>query len=142
MMRMLTSEQVSTYWDDIKAHLIYALPPHLGNSEDSLSRILEGLLVGTCQAWVLIHEKEVYGMATTTYAIEAATMTKNLMIFSLSAYQVVSDELWEIAFNEIKGFAQKQECEKLIAYTSVPRILQLAGKLGADIGTTLLVWEI
>jgi len=142
----LTSDQATRYWSDIKAHLIYTLSPQMEVSEESLNNVLESVLKGTSQVWVLMGEgekaKEVYAMAVTTLTIEETTRTKNLLIYSLSGYRFVPEPLWRSAINTITAYAKGNGCYKVVAYTQVKRILTIAKDLGADTSVTLVGWEV
>lgn len=133
---------MSRYWEDIKRHLVYSLSPQFGSDEEALSNILESLLNGNSQAWILIKGKDVYAMSITTFGIEEATKTKNLLIYSLSGYKYVPEDLWKKAFSTLIAFARNNDCEKIVAYSSVSVVISIAKKLGANTDISLLVWEV
>lgn len=146
MLRRLTNDQTTRYWSDIKAHLLYTLPPQMEISDEALNNILESILRGNSQVWVVMGEgdmaKEIYAMVITTFSIEETTKTKNLLIYSLSGYRFVPEDLWKDAIIKMKAYARGNSCHKIIAYTQIKRILTIAGDLGADTSVSLVSWEV
>lgn len=146
MLVRLTNNQVSHYWSDIKAHIVYTLSPTMETSEETLNSILENLLLGQSQAWVITGEKEdaanIYAMAITTFTVEGNTKTKNLLIYSLHGYQFIPEVLWKDAVDKMLEFAKGQGCYKVLAYTKVKRIIDVVKNLGADTSVTLISWEV
>ncbi|KKN51492.1 hypothetical protein LCGC14_0622330 [marine sediment metagenome] len=146
MLIRLTDKQVSTYWEDVKAHVRYSLPIHMEFNDKAMSNILDGLIKGDTQCWVGLDKDkdppDPVCMILTAFSTEYATKTKNLVIFSFSAYSHLVDEVYAEGIQVLKQFAAKNKCHRLIAYTQIPRILDVAKKLDGDISTTLLSWEV
>ena len=116
-------------------------------SDSALNEILKGLITGKSQAWIISGDDEgdkatVYAMGTTCFSIEEVTGTKNLLVYSLSSYKLIKDSLWIDAMAKIKMFAKENECFKVIAFTQVDRIVEVAASLGGNIKTKLIYWEV
>ena len=145
MLLQLTSNQISSHWDEIKDHLQYTLSPIMEISEATLNNIFEGLIAGTSQAWIIIGdapEHSIYAMAVTSFSYEPGTNTKNLLIYSLSGYRHIPDELWKSALDGAKAFAKANGCFKLMAYTQVDRITAISNSVGGNTNTRLIYWEV
>ena len=146
MLVKLTNNQISRYWNDIKAHLAYTLSPHMETSGEAFNKVLENLLLDKSQAWVIAGEGEdvatIYAMIITTFTLEETTDTKNLLIYSLSGYHFIPDNLWKDGMNKIMAYARGNKCFKVITYTKVKRIIDVAKSLGADTSVTLISWEV
>ncbi len=146
MLKRLENNQVTKYWSDIKAHLIYTMTPQMEVTDEALSNVLENILKGNSQVWLILGEgkdaSKVHAMGITTFTIEETTNTKNLLIYSLSGYRHVPEELWKDAIVKMKAYARGNKCYKVIAYTQVDRIINIAKGLGADTSVTLISWEV
>ena len=146
MLRKLENSQVTTYWSDIRSHLIYTLSPQLEVTDEALNNVLASILKGNSQVWVVLGEGDnadnIYAMIVTTFVFEDVTKTKNLLVYSLSGYRSVPDSLWMDALDMLKLYAKSNGCFKIIAYTQVERVLTIANDLGADTSMTLISWEV
>lgn len=146
MLLQLTPNQVTAHWDEIKEHLQYALAPQMEVNEKALNRILRGLVSGTSQAWIIVGDEDdcrtIYAMGLTCFSTEMATDTKNLLIYSLSGYRHIPENLWVGALAHIKAFAKSNGCFRVIAFTQVSRIVDIAKVVGGDTATRLIYWEV
>lgn len=145
MLLQLTTNQIAEHWDELKEHLVHTLGPVEVLDETSLNQILESLLSGNAHAWVVVGDEEppkVYAMAVTCFSYDVGTNSKSLTIYSLSGYRFISEELWRDALKTIKRFAAREDCRRVIAYTRVKRIIQVAQGVGGDVGTTMIFWEV
>lgn len=116
-------------------------------SEESLISVYESILSGVSQVWVLSKkDKEgkntVYALCITCFTKENATETKNLLIYSLTGYKFVTQDLWVEGLRALEAFAKKKGCSKIIAYTRVDRVVEIAKTLGADVDTRFIRWEV
>jgi len=147
MLTRLTSNQVANHWDEIKTHLENTLAPFVKVTPVTLNNIFESFLSDRAQVWTVWKwngdgKPEVHAMATTYIQVDPISGTKNLLIYSLSGYKFVTEELWMEGIEGIKRFAQEKKCAKILAYSSVPRILQVANSLGGNTGMTYIEWEV
>lgn len=145
MLIRLEPSQVSRYWDDIKAALLYSVPPLVNADEEGLNNILTSLLARRMDAWVLCEEGEngcnVFALAVTQEMMDPGTLERNLLIYSLCGYKFVPEKLWQDGFATLRRFARSVGLKRIVAYTKVPRIIEIAKGLGADCSTTLVSWE-
>ena len=114
-------------------------------SDTAMNKIFQSLLQGQSQVWLLVGDDEsntIYAMGITCFSTEAATDTKNLLIYSLSGYRSIPEDLWLTALNGIKDFAKAHDCFKIIAFTQVNRIVDIAKLVGGNTSTSLIYWEV
>ena len=119
-----------------------ALPPTGQATNEGLVEIFQSLLAGTAQAWVAIQNETLKAAAITMIQVEAGTKVRNLLIYALCGYSGVSQDLWEEGFKTFKAFAKANDCRKIIAYSKVPRVMEIAQSLGASMDFRLLEWEV
>lgn len=146
MINKLTPEQVTNLWEDIKEHLIASLPPSVSRNAKALNRILEAHIKDTVQTWTIYEQVEdrkvLYGLITTAFSNDFASDTKSLIIYGLTGYRNITEELYLNGFETMKQFAKEQGCKFIIAYSKVPRVVQVSKVLGANVDTTFIQWEV
>jgi hypothetical protein len=122
------------------------MPPFTVVNDEGLNKILGNLLSGTMQAWVALDKNEkgsfVVAAAITMIHSEIGTGQKNLLIYSLFGYKFVQENIWKEGLEGIRQFAKSMECSKVIAYTSVPRVVEIAKSLGGSTEYVFISWEV
>jgi len=146
----LSSDQITRYWRDIKSALEHSAPPLVAVDEAALNRILEQLLLDKMQAWVLYEQQGtvdeprpvIYALALTLMWFEPGSGTKNLLIYSLYGYAHVKDELWQSGLARLQAYAHSQGCFSIVAFTEIPRVIEIVKKLGGNTQTTFIQLEV
>ena len=145
MLTQLTPEQIAGHWSEIKTHLETALVPFVDITPTTINNIFESFLAGRAQLWIMWQldneAVKVYGMGSTFVQTDAVSGTKNLLIYTISGYTFIPQELWKDAFDKIMEFAKVNNCAKLVAYSQVPRILEIVKQLGGEAKTTYIEWR-
>ena len=148
MLVHLQPDDISKWWTGISESISRSLPPFTRATQDRMSIILESLLKGAMDCWVLTeydHEKDtttLFAIATTEVTIDYVSNTKNLSIFSLYALQTPSIEQWKDAFDTIKRYANHKNCTYVLGFTSSYAIVELVNKLGGDTSSILIKLEV
>lgn len=144
MLSRLEPNQVTVYWEEIKSGIIASLPPTGLPSNEGMAIILNRILKGDVQVWVVADDRSeaVRAAAVTTILEDGATETRNLLIYSLYGYSLVPQELWVEGLEGLKKFAKAKGCYKIVAYTKVPRVVEIARSLGALADTIFLEWRL
>ena len=146
MLVQLTSNQIAQAWPGVKEPIRKALIPQMDVTDESLNSILQHLTQGTSQMWLLTDLVDgkivIYAVGTTCFSIEAMTKTKNLLIYSLYGFRLIPDHLWKDGLATLKAFAKRERCIKLIAFTLVDRVVEIAQRLGAQVNVRQLTWEV
>ena len=81
-------------------------------------------------------------MVITAIQIDSVSRTKNLLIYSLSGYAFIQENLWQEGIEVIKEYAKKNGCHKILAYSSVDRIITVAKELGGNTDVRYIEWEV
>ena len=146
MLVQLTPSQIAQAWPSLREPIRKALIPQMDVSAEALNNILRNLEQGTSQAWLLTDIVEgrsvVYAVGTTCFSVEAMTGTKNLLIYSLYGFQFIPEHIWKDSLNTLLIFAKREGCFKLIAFTLVDRVIEIAQGLGAQSNIRQLTWEV
>jgi len=142
----LTPNQIAQAWPGMKEPIRKALIPQMEVTDEAMNMILRNLEQGTSQAWLLTDVVEdktiVYAVGITCFSREAITNTKNLLIYSLYGFQFIPDSLWKSGLHTLLEFARREGCFKLIAFTLVDRVVDVARGLGAEVNVRQLTWEV
>ena len=140
----LSPEQLMQHWPYVKECILLALPPYVAESADSIIRIQEQLLIGSLECWACIREEtgEFYGIVTTQIVADEATMTKNLLLFSVTLTEEHEHEIWREGYVYLSRYAASKGCNSIVAYTNQEAMIMLAKGFGADTEWRLLKFPI
>jgi len=139
MLLQLLPRDITRHWEGISEAISKSLPPITSLSKDRMTVILKSLIAGTMQCWILHRPDGMYVVATTEFAVDPGSKTKNLLIFSIFGLRQVPQELWKEGYEGLRRFAKANGCESIIAFTDVPAVVSLVEGLGGDTKTRLLV---
>ncbi len=147
MLVKLLPDDITKHWDEISEAISKALPPFTKRTRGRMNSILASLLSGKMHCWVVTEYNKdnditiLYALATTEITIDPVSYTKNLLIFSLYAFQPVPFKLWEDGFDTLSKFAKVHECDNILAFTDIPRIEEIVKKIGGSV-TSLIKLEV
>ena len=142
MLTLLTPSQISERWEDLKAAILVSMPPYASITSEGMNNILECLMGGSMQGWMLHEGDDNHAFATTRIEIDPSSGAKNLLIFSLYAYRFIAQEFWADGIAGLKLFATESGCQNVIAFTMESRVLELAKMLSASTDVHLLTWRV
>ena len=140
----LSPEQVMQHWEYVKECLILALPPYVALDTSSVLRIQEQLLIGSLECWACVSDKndEFYGILTTQITADEVTLTKNLLIFTVTLTEEHENDIWKDGYEYLKKYAISKECREIIAYTNQHSVVLLAKQLGGNTEWHLLKFSV
>jgi len=139
----LNSPQIEEHWDDLKDAIRAGVGSGVSLSDDELNNMLHKFLRGEGQVWVGMQDSKICLVATTFFVYDMGGEVKHLLIYSLYGYSKIAQEVWNDGRNQLLSFARGSKCGKVTAFTSIPRVLQVAHDvLGGDINTRYIQWEV
>ena len=146
MLLRLLPNDISKYWNGISEAISKSLPPFITYDKEGMLVILNSLMSGIMHCW-LLHEIEgdkitLYAIATTEFSIDPASRTKSLLIFSLYGLQPTPIESWKDSYETLRLYAKANGCSSILAFSDVPEVLNIVGKMGGDINTRLITLEV
>jgi len=146
MLTQLLPDQISHFWDIIKYAIEQSLPPITHEHPDKMNRILSSLISGKAQCWASYNksEKEIKfeGIVVTRFLYDDVSNTKNLLIYCLYGYQGVNKSSWLHGLRALTKYASANGCKKIIAYTDIPYIINIAQQLNGATSYTFLTFDI
>jgi hypothetical protein len=148
MLTQLLPDQISKFWPIIKYAVEAALPPITqGEHPDKMSRILSGMLSGKLDVWASYKHQEdgvtkFEGIVVTQILYDDASNIYNLLIYAIFAYENTTPDTWTDGYETLVKYARSKRCTNIVAYSSVPHIVNLARGLGADTNFTFISFPI
>lgn len=143
MVTQLLPDQISKFWPIIKYAIEQSVPPTVGEHPDKMNRILSGMLSGKLDVWVSYRKladgtTKFDGIGVTQIQYDEATNTKSMLIFAVYAYEKTTPETWLEAYEAVGKYAKSKGCNRYIAYTTVPYIIEQAKMCGGDASFTFI----
>jgi hypothetical protein len=118
-------------WDAINQAILVSLPPTSDERSEFISHnIYKSLMSGKMECWILVNKGETYLLATGYVIKEDITGDTTFVVYSLYGYKPIKSNIWFLLIDEIKKRAKALGCSKIIAYSSLDRVVQLVKTLG------------
>ena len=130
-------------WSTFKKYLEESLPPTSNGLPINIDEVFAKLMTDEMQMWLFLNEKaEVLGFLITAYSKELGFDFLNLVIYAVVATMPIDENMWKEAYSIVRNFAKKQECKRIIAFTSNPRVLEIVNNLGGDTSFHVVTLEV
>ena len=133
--------QVAEQWDDIAPSITSALPSYITELNGHANNILERLLSGNMQCWYIVTGGKVLATLTTSVMYDPGGV-QSLFIYTVFGFGNIPEEEWKMAYDSLRAFAKKYNCEHIFAYSENPRIIQLVNQLGGNTETRIIKLEV
>lgn len=144
MLLLLLPTQVSTYWALIQQAVEVSVPPGT-LSEDNEKYLLEKLFTGDCQAWIIpgnLKGDVVKALMVTTVFEDDLTHTKDLLVFALQSFRLISEEDWIEVAGDLDKVAKSWKCDRIVTYSKIGRVIDIMEKAGYDSSYRFLTKEV
>jgi len=137
-------DQISNYWEDIRAGMNEALPP---GAPDRDQRLLAKMLGGIVQVWISYYrgqdeEPIVDGAVLTTVVEDRVHDSRSLLIYALWAIDETHYNTWQEGMEAMKKYAKGRMCNRVIGYTDEEKVLSLVEALGGEARYTFVTFDI
>ena len=146
MVNAMLPEQISAFWDVIKYGIERSLPPFVGDHPDKMNRILSALLSGKLICWAAYQvdgdNRKFEGILITEILHDKASDTKNLLIYCAYGYEHGTPERWLYGLKVILKYAKSKGCTNVVAYTTIPYMVNLAKSMGGSAEWTYCMFNV
>lgn len=143
MLIKLTPEQIIANWSVIFYAVSASLPPISEYSDIGMVEIKRKLLSDEMQCWAVVDKEEkITLLATTVIVSDLGTGIYNLLIYSLFAVSPLDESKLSEELFSLKIFAKENKCKKIIAYSNIPKIINLVKNLGGRVDYQLISLEV
>ena len=141
MIIRLSPEQIAEVWDYIRPGILETLTPVAEVKTESIQRVLRSFLSEDMQLWLGLEDPSdkatIYGYMVTVIYKDIVTDTSSLLIYSLVQCKEMPLATWQTGLRKLQDFAQANKCFQLMAYTDVPRMVEITKSLGFQTMTFL-----
>ena len=136
--------QIMENWPYIKECISLSLPPYVLGSQDAMLRIQEQLLVEYLDCWACVNDElgTLFGIMTTRVAVDDITLTKNLLIFTITLTEEHENDVWLEGYEYLSKYAESRNCTSIIAYTNQEHVIALADNLRGDTSWRMLQFSL
>lgn len=145
MLTKLLPEQISKFWPVIKYAVEESLPPTVGEHPDKMNRILSSTLSATTEVWAMYEkgsEVKLEAIVLTRLILDDASGTRSLLIYCLYGYNEISEDEWKDGLMALVKYAKSNKCSRIVAYSSIPHLISMADKFGADTEYTFISFDL
>jgi hypothetical protein len=146
MLTKLMPDQVSKFWDIISYAMEQSLPPTVGENPDKMNNILMAALSGKLDIWASYEKgdkvNKFEGILATRFIYDDITSMKNLLIYAVYGYDKVSEDSWKAGLRTVLKYAASQKCQLIVAYTNVPRVVEVVNSLGGDTSFSFISFKV
>ena len=127
----LTPNQVPRLWENIKFAISRTDDISEGDRPLYLNRLLHALLNG--QAWCIIRmdeDRKLLGIGILRLMSDDITGESSIFIESVYSFARIPMDLWKEVLEITTKYAKKENCSKITAYSSNPKVFEIAKELG------------
>jgi hypothetical protein len=134
MNKILNPEEISLFWEIIKAGLEDNLPYMEVEKDIYTSRMFKSLLGGTLFCAIhVVSEGVVDLMAIITPTFDAISGVKNLLVYTIATYGEVSRESCLKGLAGLEEFAKKAGCNRICYYTENEELVHAVKDIGREV---------
>jgi len=127
----LSPYQISNDWEAIASVIEYVLPPLSSEkNKDRMNNLLKTLIEELADCWILSKDGGTIAVFITNIIVDQMTNDRCFNIHSLYGYRPLNMRLWTMLFEIVEKKAIELKCNKVVGYSSVPRIIELAESFG------------
>ena len=144
MLIQVLKSKIADLWSIMAPMIKMSTPDWVDSDEKNMVNILEALLEGSLTAWFAYgkDETDLYGLITTHFTYDPFGGSKSLGIYTLYGFNNMPKEIWSEGIQTILEYAMINKCKNITGLTDIDNIKSIAQKLGANIDTTLIIWEL
>lgn len=151
MLVQIPTETISTHYELVRTALENSLNPATYASPDTINNCFIALYRGDMTCWALYDQKPesdeilLHGFIFTTPTYDACTGVKNLLIYSVYTFVSVKEFLnskWVDAMEVLKTYAKRKNYHRIIAYTNVPRVVDIVKMVGGKAEYVFLTLDV
>jgi len=138
----LLPKQIANQWDTIRAGLMVSLPPIVKPDQAVMKGILTQLLCGSMQCWAVMQDEKLYGHVITYVAIDTATKSKTLNVYSFYLDRSIQEHSWIAILKALERFAKSSDCFRIGAYSRIANMISIAERFGFNSDYRYLTKEV
>lgn len=133
--------KIAEFWPQVKQCVMGSLP-----QDTDEQAVLSALLSDQLQMW--LHTKvdgdtvKLLSVATTQLRYDNISKEMTLLLYTLYGIQKSINDEFAVGLTEMKAYAKRQGCKRIVAYTPFDHVVELAKSLGADVSVRLITFNV
>lgn len=140
MLVKLLKRDIINHWGMIEESFKHA--PNADQLYDNRHKIMETLLIGKADVWCTIREDEIRTVLLTSMIYDPITLEKGILLYYTHALKPTEDIDWAEGIVTLKRYAKAEGCTHVVAYSKVPKVIEMARLVGGDIDTRMLTFKV
>ena len=147
MLVRLIPEQISQFWDMIKYALENSPPISIEvRDENWINSMLTQSMNGSIEIWAY-YDKDgdsvrFKGFVITSFEIDKFVKQKSLLIYYVFTFRDIGMDAWIEGLKTLKKYAKSRRCSRVLAYSNVQNIINISKRLGGDVDTTFITFNL
>lgn len=146
MLVRLIPEQISQLWDMIR-HALENSPPLTTeiHYESWINEILTSAMSGQIEVWASYRKDDgarFEGIVLTSFEIDRFIKKRSLLIYYVFTYRDTTRKTWAEGLRTLAKYAKSRKCSRIVAYSNVPEMIEMAKVLGGDTSITFISFEL
>lgn len=122
------------HWLIMKKVIVKAAPPTVKVDGLLLARAHSELMDGKMEGWYF-SDGSPLAVAITKIREEYILGKKEMLIYAAAHLRKMNEAEWDVCFAEMALHSLSMGCTHMTCYTIVPRIMEMAARMGGDIET-------
>lgn len=122
------------HWQQMMVVVAKAAPPTVTITDVILDRVRSALLAGELDGWLFSNGTPM-GIALTMIREDRLLGKRELIIYAAANLREMSVGDWDQCFVKMRLHSLSKGCTHMACYTVVPRIMEMAQRMGGDINT-------
>jgi hypothetical protein len=138
----LRPSSVSDNWIEIREILKLSWPPSVPMTEESMSGMLQSILVERLVAWAIFEDDKLAALFTTVVVEDTIVNNKNLMIYTLGSVTALRPAIFMKCYNMLRDYGKELGCKFIIARSNNKAVINMAKQVGGDSTIHLIQLEV
>lgn len=132
MLVRLETNDIDRFWPMMKRAL-----ETIPGARQEYDKVLEALLSGLIQCWLITDDMGIIGFATTQIGLQEPEGKKILIIRDLYSLNGIPDEVLVDGENTLEDYARANKCKEIVGYTGNKFAIARAKQLGYEVFMTV-----
>jgi len=134
MLIEMLPKDVTEHWEEVKMAIDATLPINTPHRIEAMSNILTALLSKKMVCWAFSEpgSGRISALVLTMIRNDSFSGMSELVISSVYTFKLASEESWMKGFSVLQTYARAGKCWRIVAYTNVPKIMEVSKRLGGS----------
>lgn len=147
MIYRVAFEDIAKHWDVLAPELERSALPSVPMTHRMLNKILENLLLGLFELWVMgkgemKRPEDVSGFCIISFEYDDFTGIRSLVLHAVNSFVPISRGQWREIAKFFPEYAKANGCALIRTYTENDKLVKIGKLLGGSDEVKLLTWRL